>query len=100
MGDTDHEEINQTYIAKRFADDWGFWYTATTNLGRVKEHCDRVDALSAEQKAKVKQEADEMLARIEAEPKSKGWNKRAKKGTARPGTTSSPIGTERGRPFP
>jgi len=81
IGDDDNKKMNQTYVAKRLADDWGFWYTATTNLGRVKEHADKVDALSDEQKAKVKEVADHMLARIEAEPKTKGWNKRAKKGT-------------------
>ena len=42
---TTHKKINQTYIARRFADDWGFWYTATTNFGRVKEHVDNVAGL-------------------------------------------------------
>jgi hypothetical protein len=83
IGDDDRHKINQSYIAKRFADDWGFWYTATTNLGRVKEHVDTVDALTADQKAHIKQRCDQMLARIEAEPKTKGWNKRAKKGTSK-----------------
>ena len=40
VGDDDAKKINQSYVAKRFADDWGFWYTATTNLGRVKDHVD------------------------------------------------------------
>jgi len=81
FGDDDERKINQSYIAKRFSDDWGFWYTATTNLGRVKQHVDTVDALTDEEKARVKQMADQLLARIEAEPKTKGWEKRAKKGT-------------------
>jgi hypothetical protein len=83
IGEDDHKKMNQTYVAQRLADDWGFWYTATTNLGRVKEHADTVAALSPEQKAKVKQVADQMLARIESEPKTKGWNKRAKKGASK-----------------
>ena len=81
VGDDDHKKINQSYVAKRFADDWGFWYTATTNLGRVKEHCDKVGALSTAQREQIKARCDQFLARIEAEPKSKGWHKRAKKGT-------------------
>ena len=81
VGDDDGKKINQSYVAKRFADDWGFWYTATTNLGRVKDHVEGVDALSDDQKAKVKQVADQFRARIDAEPKTKGWEKRAKKGT-------------------
>ena len=49
IGDDDTHKINQNYIAKRFADDWGFWYTATQlNLERVKKHCDTVPALTPE----------------------------------------------------
>lgn len=81
FGDDDERKINQSYIAKRFADDWGFWYTATTNLDRLKQHVDTVAALTDEEKAKVKQMADHLRARIDAEPKTKGWEKRAKKGT-------------------
>jgi hypothetical protein len=81
VGDDDAKKINQSYVARRFADDWGFWYTATTNLDRVKAHVDDVAALGDEQKSRVKQVADQFRARIDAEPKTKGWEKRAKKGT-------------------
>ncbi len=81
FGDDDDNKINQSYIARRFADDWGFWYTATTNLDRVKQHVDGVAALTDEEKARVKEMADRLRARIDAEPKTKGWEKRAKKGT-------------------
>ena len=81
VGDDDAKKINQSYVARRFADDWGFWYAATTNLDRVKAHVDDVAALNDEQKARVKQVADQLRARVDAEPKTKGWEKRAKKGT-------------------
>jgi len=42
---------------------------------------DGVDALNDDQKNKIKQVADEVKARIDREPKSKKWDKRAKKGT-------------------
>ena len=72
------------YVAKRFADDWGFWYTATQlNLPKVKQHCDTVPALSPEQCEHIGAQVDTMLARIEAEPKTKGWEKRAKKGAGK-----------------
>ena len=83
IGDDDGQKINQTYIARRFADDWGFWYTATTNFGRVKEHVDQVAAFTPEQRQHIKDRCDQFLARIEAEPKTKAWNKRAKKGTSK-----------------
>ncbi len=81
FGEDDDKKVNMGYIARRFADDWGFWYTATTNLDRVKNHVDSVAALSDEQKAKVKQVIDAVRARIDAEPKTKKWEKRSKKGT-------------------
>jgi hypothetical protein len=83
VGEDDGKKVNRAYIAERLADDWGFWYTATTNFGRVKEHVEGVAALDASQKAHVKQRCDEFLARIEAEPKTKDWEKRAKKGTSK-----------------
>lgn len=83
IGDDDERKVNEGYVVRRLADDWGFWYTATTNLTRVKEHVDGVTALSAEQKDQVKEVADRLGARIEAEPKTKRWTKRAKKGTSK-----------------
>jgi len=81
FGDDDERKINQSYIARRLSDDWGFWYTATTNLDRLKRHVDTVAALTDEEKARVKRMADHLRARIDAEPKTKGWEKRARKGT-------------------
>jgi len=82
LGDDDHE-VDEGYLARRLADDWGFWYTATTNLGRVREHVAGVAALSEEQKAQAREVADHLAARIEAEPKTRAWTKRAKKGTSK-----------------
>jgi len=84
VGDDEAAKVNRSYIAQRLAADWGFWYTATTNLGRVKAHVEGVGILDDAQKARVKQRCDEFLARIEAEPKTRDWHKRAKKGTDKP----------------
>jgi hypothetical protein len=81
FGEDDTKKVNEGYVARRLADDWGFWYTATTNLDRVKDHVDGVNALNDDQKAKIRQKADEVRARIDREPKTKKWEKRAKKGT-------------------
>lgn len=81
IGDDEAGKINRSYIARRLAGDWGFWHTATTNLGRVKAHLNGAGALDEAQKARVRQGCDDLLARIEAEPKTKDWQKRAKKGT-------------------
>ncbi len=71
FGEDDTKKVNDgLHRPERLADDWGFWYTATTNLDRVKDHVDGVDALSDDQKAKIKQVADEVRARIDREPKT------------------------------
>ena len=81
VGETDQGAINARYIARRFADDWGFWYTATTNLGKVKAAMAAVVALDDGQRAAIGQKADQLLQRIEAESKSGKWKKRAQTGT-------------------
>jgi hypothetical protein len=83
FGDDDRRTVNVGYVARRLADDWGFWYTATTNLGRVREHVAGVGALSDEEVARVHAVMDRLAARIEVEPKTKAWTKRAKKGTSK-----------------
>jgi len=83
IGDDEDKKINRSFIANRFADDWGFWYTATTNFGRVKDHVAGVPALTGEQKTFIIRRCDEFLARVDAEPKTKNWQKRAKKGTGK-----------------
>ncbi len=32
FGEDDTKKVNVKYISERLADDWGFWYTAATNL--------------------------------------------------------------------
>src|SRR5512136_1455900 len=51
LGETDQAVINTRYLARLFADDWGFYHTATTNLAKVKTAMVGVAALSDEQKA-------------------------------------------------
>jgi hypothetical protein len=84
FGEDDTKKVNVGYVARRLADDWGFWYTATTNLDRAKEHVGNVAILTDEQKAKIVRIADEVRARIDQEPKTKKWEKRAKKGASKP----------------
>ncbi len=84
LGDADGDKINIYYIAKLFADDWGFYYTATTNLAKIKEAMSGVKALSEEQRAVIANKVDECLKVIEGTPKTGKWKGRAKKGTAKP----------------
>ncbi len=76
--------INAGYIARLLSEDWGFWYDAVNNLNLVKKYADQMveeGRLKAEERDVVHQKVDLLLKRIEEEPKSKKWQKRAKAGT-------------------
>ncbi len=80
------EAVNGSYIAQVLADDWGFWYDATNNLEKVKSFTDQYLAqgkLTDDHMEKVKGRIDELLQMIQDEPKTKSWNKRAKKGVSK-----------------
>jgi polyhydroxyalkanoate synthesis regulator phasin len=76
--------INKKYIAKLLADDWGFWYDARENLEKVKGMASTLvkEGILKEDEAQiVVKKVDELIRAIDEEPKTKNWEKRAKKGT-------------------
>lgn len=79
------ECIDDDYIASILANDWGFWYDATTNLNKL------ANLVSAELQRINENAARVVLNRIgmlmdsvEKKPKSKEWIKRSKIGTSKP----------------
>jgi len=89
---SEKESIDPLYIAKILAQDWGFWYTATTNLKNVKKFITEIDKLGIEadinpkqiekkEREDITEKIEAILERIEKEPKSFGWKMRAKIGT-------------------
>ncbi|MEM0216855.1 MAG: hypothetical protein QW612_04865 [Candidatus Bathyarchaeia archaeon] len=88
----DRETINADYIAKTLAKDWGFWYTATTNLNRIKRFMAEIDRfgpeaeinpknVTEEDRVDVIRKIDALLERIDREPKTLSWKMRGKIGT-------------------
>jgi hypothetical protein len=77
--DSDDGAVNGAHIAKLCADDWGLWRTITANLERCRGHVGDYE-LPAEDRERIEARFDELLQRIEAEPKSRGWRRRAKVG--------------------
>jgi|Deesub1362B_J571_1020462.scaffolds.fasta_scaffold00005_90 hypothetical protein len=88
----DPEVINGKYIAKLLSKDWGFWYTATTNLKMIKRVITDLDKYGKDSnidKSKISDEdievissrIDKLLKMIDKEPKSMGWKMRSKIGT-------------------
>jgi len=85
--DSGKENIDGGYIARLLANDWGFWYDATSNLRKVLSFAERFGeegALAPEQVSLVKERVEGLGRMIEEAPKSKAWIKRSKKGTSKP----------------
>jgi hypothetical protein len=76
LGESDGTTVNAPQVAKLCSEDWGLWRTITANLEQVRRQASRYDV----DHAAVEQRLDELLGRIEAEPKSRGWRLRAKIG--------------------
>jgi len=76
-----NKHIDVDYIAGIMARDWGFYYTFTTNLRRVPDHIGEFPAIDERQAQIIRRRVDELLERIETEPKGMKWKLRAKVGT-------------------
>jgi hypothetical protein len=83
IGDSDKETINARHIARLCAVDWGLWKTVTTNLDHVKQLARGMEKLSDEVKADVSSKIEQLLARVNEEPKTTGWKLRARIGEKR-----------------
>ena len=86
------EAVDTSYVAKLLAQDWGFWYTLTTNLQNIKRFVSELNKLGPEvqidpalvsekERSDISEKIDALLKRIDSEPKSFGWKMRAKVGT-------------------
>jgi hypothetical protein len=73
------DAIDSAYIAGLLANDWGFYYTVTTNLGELRRHLDD-GPLTKEQAAVISQRIDGLASAIEKEPKTGKWKLRARIG--------------------
>jgi len=79
--DDDDTKVNGRYIAKMLSDDWGFYYTVTENIKKFIDFVPTITEITDEQKERVIRQAKKLHQMIEDEPKSRGWNRRAKVGT-------------------
>jgi hypothetical protein len=78
----DNGAVNAARIAELCASDWGLWRTITANLKRCSELVPDYD-LGDDERQRIATRFDEILARIEEEPKSRGWKLRARVGERR-----------------
>jgi hypothetical protein len=80
--DRDGDAINGARVAELCACDWGLWRTITANVRTVIEHAPAYD-VRGDERERIEGRLREVLDRIEAEPKSRGWKLRAKIGERR-----------------
>jgi len=71
------EAINVDRVAKLLSQDWGFWYTVTTNLKGIKTLLPTLTGISGEERSNIASKIDSLQARIDAEPKTTGWKLRS-----------------------
>jgi hypothetical protein len=75
------KSIDVDYIIDMMRQDWGFYYTFTTNLKRVPEYLSEFSSIRDDQRSLIQDRINKLLEAIEAAPKTLGWKMRAKIGT-------------------
>ena len=89
-------KINGKFIATKLASDWGFWYTATTNLAGLRQYVGGAESLTDEEKQNLNSKVSQLQEVIEKEPKSTGWKMHsvvgAKKQWYNPVETAQSVG--------
>ena len=78
VGDTEKETINGKYIAGIMSKDWGFYYTTTLNLGKIRKGLERYkDLFTAQDNQNIQERITKLEQMIESAPKSLKWKARA-----------------------
>ena len=73
------DAIDATYVARLLAADWGFFYTVTTNLGKLRAKL-ASEPLEPAQREVIDRRVQELESIIEKEPKTSKWKLRARIG--------------------
>ena len=81
LGEGEDRTISLPYLAKLMADDWGFYYTSTQNLEKIKAYTVKVPAINEEQAGIVSAKVENICRHLENEKKSFKWNLRARTGS-------------------
>lgn len=75
--------IDSSYVVSLLSKDWGFYYTVSLNLDRVRRYMESLPELTSEQRSLIEERVDDLWARVEAAPKSMKWRMRARVGPSR-----------------
>jgi len=80
VGNPSPETVDTEYLARLLANDWGFYYTVTTNLNVVKSKLSSYPELTQEDRDDVARKIEQLLENIENKPKTLAWKLRARVG--------------------
>jgi hypothetical protein len=75
--------LDAPYMADLLSRDWGFYYTVSLNLDRLRHYVARLQELSDDDRSLISGRVDEIWSRVEAAPKALRWKLRAKVGPAK-----------------
>jgi hypothetical protein len=78
-----HKSIDMAYIVDLMRQDWGFYYTFTTNLKRVPDYLSEFSSIGAADGELIRARINELVRCVEEAPKTMGWKMRAAIGTRR-----------------
>jgi hypothetical protein len=81
VGRTDTEELNGPFIAGALGNQWGFYYTVSENMEKLKEFTSRYP-LSEDDRRTVLERVAKLEEFIENQPKTLQWKLRARVGTS------------------
>ena len=81
LGKDESTNIGTQRIVNLLGNDWGFYYTVSTNLKKVKTYAHDIATLNSEQTVRVNQQVDKLLTLLDDMPKSRKWKLRSKVGT-------------------
>lgn len=83
VADGDKDAVNLGHVSKLLANDWGFYYTVSTNLSKLRGYVVECPGLSGNDRASIEGKINMISDAIEKEPKALKWKMRAKVGTSR-----------------
>jgi hypothetical protein len=80
---TVEDAFDASYVVDLLSKDWGFFYTVSLNLDRIRRYMQTISDLTDGQRARVEERMDQLWNEVEAAPKRMKWKLRAKVGTSR-----------------
>jgi hypothetical protein len=81
LGEDGDNRINQSRLSEVLCKDWGFFHTATENLGKIRSSLDSYGVIGAADRKVLAERISDLLEYLAEQPKSLKWKSRAMIGT-------------------